>query len=384
VPGHRDWVRAAVSDFNARRQDIEIELEFRDWNTQRESLISSTIMGEGPDIIRVHHKYSVEFGQLGGLYALERFADFPQVRERIFANAWEQVAYDGQHYGVPVTLLPFILVVNRQIMDSHGLAMPQTWEDIRAMGAQLKERDLHAFTMPGGLNLDTAYRFLALLYKAGGSVLNEDWSRAAFNGPAGVAALTFLIELKRDGYMPTAAAAYASDENTAHWSTGRAALSIEGPWWQNTTSDNYGFDLDNLVLARVPVPAVPPEAGASNTLLDVVMVSITGYTPVPEQAWEVVKALNVDHPVWRTPDPAMGGIPALKAAYDAGVESQYIGLDVLAAAAANGRGWPGHPAVTEIQRHIADAVNVALSGVTGPREALDNAAAEVDELLEDY
>jgi len=40
--------------------------------------------------------------------------------------------------------------------------------------------------------------------------------------------------------------------------------------------------------------------------------------------------------------------------------------------------------VTEIQRHIADAVNVALSGVAEPQAALDAAASEVDELLEDY
>lgn len=384
VEGHRDWIRAATDSFNTSRRDIQIHLEFRDWDTQRESLISSTIMGEGPDIIRVHHKYSVEFGQLGGLYPLERFADFPQVKEQIFANAWEQVAFEGQHYGVPVTLLPFILAANRELMDSVGVAIPRTWEELRAAGEPFKAHDIHAFTMPCGLNLDSAYRFLPLLFKAGGQVLNQDWSAAAFNGPAGVAALSFLVDLKTAGYMPAAAAAYAFDENAAHWCGGRAAMSIEGPWWQNTVTENYDFDLANLALALIPGPSVALEEGAPRTLLDVVMVSITGYSKVPEPAWEVIKALNVEHPVWRRPDPGMGGIPALKAAYEPGVKSDYIDLDVLAAAAANGRGWPGHPAITEIQRHLADAVNVALTGVRGPREALDAAANEVNELLEDY
>ena len=70
LPGMQEWVKDAVERFNAERDDIYIELEFRDWATQRESLISTTILGDGPDIIRVHHKYSVEFGELGGLYAL--------------------------------------------------------------------------------------------------------------------------------------------------------------------------------------------------------------------------------------------------------------------------------------------------------------------------
>ena len=48
VPGLREWVRGAVEEFNATRSDIVIELEFRDWATQRESLISTTIVGDGP------------------------------------------------------------------------------------------------------------------------------------------------------------------------------------------------------------------------------------------------------------------------------------------------------------------------------------------------
>ncbi len=384
VPGHQAWIKQAVEKFNASHRDIRIEMEIRDWATQRESLISTTIVGEGPDIIRVHHKYSVEFGELGGLYPLENFPDFPQVKERFFPNVLEQVEFQGKHYGLPITMLPFILAVNREILEKYDLEIPRTWEEMRAMGPLLKEGGIHAFTMPGGVNLDTAYRFLPLLYKAGGRVFDEDWSRAAFNGPAGKAALSFLVEMQQAGYFPSASAAYAFDENAAHWCTGKAALSIEGPWWQDIVLGNYKFDLAKLVLAPVPGPEQLLEPNPPRTLLDVVMVAITGYTRVPQQAWVVLKALNVDDPVWQVPNPEMGGIPAHKAAYAPGVQSKYIGLEVLAEAGRNGLGWPGHPGITEIQRHIADAVNMALTGVMSPQEALDNAAQEVDEILNDF
>lgn len=384
VPGLRAWVQQAVADFNAERSDIQIELEFRDWATQRESLISTTIVGDGPDIVRVHHKYAVEFGELGGLYALENFPDFPQVKERVLDNVWELVEYDGQHYGLPVTMLPFVLAVNTDIMARMGLEVPQTWDEMLALGPKFAGTGIEPFTMPGGVNLDTAYRFLPLLYKAGGRVFNENWSAAAFNGPAGQAALEFLVEMKVKGYLPAGSAAYRFDENAAHWSTGKAALSIEGPWWQDIVHGNYGFDLNNLALAQIPAPATHIGPRESRTLLDVIMISITGYTKVPNEAWEVVKALDLDHPVWRNPNPTMGGIPTLKAAYAEGVQSDYINLDQLALAGANGLGWPGHPAITQIQRHIADAVNMALTGTLSPKEALDLAAEEVDEVLSDY
>ena len=384
LPGVIEWAKGAVERFNAERDDIQIELEFRDWATQRESLISTTILGEGPDIVRVHHKYSVEFGELGGLYALENFEDFPTVKKRIIDNVWEPVSYEGKHYGLPVTMLPFILAVNRDILSKHGLEIPQNWEQLQSIGPLLKRHEIDAFTMPGGVNLDTAYRFLPLLFRAGGRVFNADWSAAGFNGPAGVAALSMLVEMKNQGFMPAASAAYRFDENAAHWAMEKAALSIEGPWWQNTVSGNYDFDLDKLVLAQVPGPAKQFEEHPSGTLLDVVMVAITGYSPVPEHAWEVLKALYVEDPVWRSPNPNLGGIPTQKAAYAPGIESDYIGLDELAEAGRNGISWPGHPGITEIQRHIADAVNMALTGTLTPQEALDQAAEEVNEILSDY
>ena len=384
VPGHQAWIKQAVKRFNEGRQDIYIELEIRDWATQRESLISTTIAGDGPDIIRVHHKYSVEFGQLGGLLPLETFPDFPQVAERFFPNVLEQVEYQGKHYGLPITMLPFVLAANQSLLDKYHLQIPRTWEEMRAMGPVLKAEGIDVFTMPGGVNLDTAYRFLPLLYRAGGRVFDENWTHAAFNGPAGLAALSFLIEMKQAGYMASASAAYAFGENAAHWCTEKAALSIEGPWWQDVVLGNYKFDISKLVLAQVPGPAQPIEPNPPRTLLDVVMVSITAYTKVPQEAWTVLKALNVDDPVWRIPDPAMGGIPAHKAAYEPGVQSKYIGLDVLAEAGRNGLGWPGHPGITEIQRCIADAVNMALTGTLSPQEALDTAAQEVNEILSDY
>ena len=184
--------------------------------------------------------------------------------------------------------------------------------------------------------------------------------------------------------MPAASSAYAFDENAAHWTTGKAAFSIEGPWWQDIVRGNFDFDLSQLALAQVPVPEDPPGKHPSRTLLDVIMVAITAYTPHPQEAWTVLKALNFDDPIWKVPDPKMGGLPTYRDAYGPGVEPRYIGLDQLEAAGRNGLGWPGHPAITEIQRHISDAVNRAMTGVMTPREALDHAAAQVDELLADY
>ena len=96
------------------------------WASQRESLITSTIAGAGPDIIRVHHMYSVEFGELGGLYALGNFVDFPSVKERVLDNLWDYVSYDDRLYGLSTMGLPYVLAVNQDLLDRHGLDIPLT------------------------------------------------------------------------------------------------------------------------------------------------------------------------------------------------------------------------------------------------------------------
>ena len=351
---------------------------------QRESLISAVIMGEGPDMLHVLHRYSSEFGDIGGLCALEEFPDFPQVKAQFLPNIMELVSSRGLHYGLPITGLPFVLAVNKKILADHDLEIPSTWEELRAMGPVLKASGIHAFTMPGGPKGEASYRFFALLGKAGGRVLSEDWTRATFAGPAGLGALRLLVEMQQQGHFPEAAAAYLDGENLAHWCTERAAISVEGPWWQYSTKGQYDFDVSKLALAPVPVPAVPLEPNPPRTLVDVSMVSITGYSEVKEEAWEVAKTIFLEHPSRRSQSATMSGLSPVRAAYGEGLESDYIDLEVLLSQAQVGLGWPNHPKIAEIQVIMAIAINTALAGVASPEEALLAAAAEVDEILSEY
>ncbi len=185
---------------------------------------------------------------------------------------------------------------------------------------------------------------------------------------AGVATLEFLVDLKDRGFVPEGNAAYAFHENCAHWVSERALLSIEGP----------------LMLRPLPVPPDPLEPRPPKTLIDVVMVAIPAYTRVPEAAWAVLKELYVHDPVWQTADPEQSGLPTQKSAFETRAFEGYIDIDVMADEGTRALGWPPHPAVSQIARRLAEAVNEAFSGMATPKQALDNAARDVDEVLADY
>ena len=91
---------------------------------------------------------------------------FPNVKERILDNVWELVEYDGKHYGLPVTMLPFVLAVNTDIMGRMGLEVPKTWDEMLALGPQFAGTGIEPFTMPGASIWTRPTAFLPLLYKA--------------------------------------------------------------------------------------------------------------------------------------------------------------------------------------------------------------------------
>ena len=102
--------------------------------------------------------------------------------------------------GVPALVDNLSLVYNKKLFDQAGLAYPTadwTWDDFRAAAKKLtdpsKKQFGWAYVADGGE--DTVWRFDALLWQAGGDILNSDNTQAEFNSPAGVKAATLLQQM---------------------------------------------------------------------------------------------------------------------------------------------------------------------------------------------
>jgi multiple sugar transport system substrate-binding protein len=223
------------------------------------------------------------------------------------------------------------------------------------------------------------------LYKAGGRVLSDDWSKATFNEPAGVAALEMLLELQRDGTIPPGNAAYAFAENADLWGAGKAAMSTEGPWWQGVMTTQ--FNLDTSILTVAPVPVQPEAVGGNppGTLLDLTMLAIMNQGKNVEGAWELLKYLrSPERDALKVNPEVTDGLPTTKRPYeDPSIEWTFIGKETYVNELESVVTWPNHPNITEIQLKIAEGLNAAFSGAASAQEALDAAAEDVNEILED-
>ena len=386
TPGNIEYYTNELIPMCEEQLGITVDLQERDWARQREDILAAITAGDVPDVMRVHNKYVAEFGESGILKQLEDYDDFDEVAATFVPSYLATVSHDANHYGLPEGVLPFVLAVNQELLDAAGVDVPTTWEEFVAAAKALSNPDegTYGYTFPGGVNLDTAYRFAPWLYKAGGRVLNDDWTAAVFNEEPGVAALEMLLELQSAGALPEGNAAYAFAENADLWGAQKAAMSTEGPWWQNVMRDQYNLETDKLTIAPVPAPAQPIGEHPPATLLDVTMLTIMADGPNPDAAWELLKCMRAPENDLAFTDPNQGGVlPATQAAYEEGVDWGFIGKDTYIEQAGAVEIWPNHPQITEIQMALAAGLNAAFAGTASAQEALDDAADEVQEILDD-
>ncbi len=97
---------------------------------------------------------------------------------------------DGKVVGVPALVDNLSLVYNKKLFQQAGVAEPTndwTWDDFRAAAKKLTDASTHSYgwAYVNDGSEDTVWRFLAMLWQAGGDLLTSDNSKPAFDDAAG-------------------------------------------------------------------------------------------------------------------------------------------------------------------------------------------------------
>ena len=149
--------------------------------------------------------------------------------------------------GVPALVDNLSLVYNKKLFDQAGVPYPTpdwTWDDFRAAAKKLtdpsKKQFGWAYVADGGE--DTVWRFDALLWQAGGDILNSDNTQAEFNSDAGREGATLLQQMAtvdHSVYLDNGNGNYANLFNS-----GKIAMLYTGPWDLSGFPDvDYGIQI---------------------------------------------------------------------------------------------------------------------------------------------
>lgn len=121
-------------------------------------------------------------------------------KKDIYPAILSSTQYKGKSYSVPFADSTQLLFINDQLAKKYDLKTPTSWDDIKNIGEKLKADGIYA------MSLDQSYDMVleTMANQAGYPYVSKD-GKANLSKPDVIAAAQTILDLKKDGYLKTAA-----------------------------------------------------------------------------------------------------------------------------------------------------------------------------------
>ncbi len=132
----------------------------------------------------------------GALYDLTQFEDFWQVAKRFVPGAFVPYVYNEGVYAIPETLDFHALVYRKDVFETLGLKVPDTWDDVIGILPELQRYGMNFYhNISAGVGYKWFYQTTPLIFQNGGRLYTEDGLKTAINEPNSVKGLQALGNL---------------------------------------------------------------------------------------------------------------------------------------------------------------------------------------------
>ena len=394
VASTRPALNALIDRFEEEHPHIRVNAQYiPTGDALVQKLVSAVESGTAPDVSWVHADFLGKLAAAGAIHPMEPFVEGPDGLSQeelddflpglLYAASWHDTLY-----AMPMEATILSLVYNRDWFREAGLDPdnpPATWTELEDYVRRLTTDEdgdgrldrfgfyLPVFTASGPLNIWMVLQWSTFLWQAGGDLIEEAGTRAVYDDPAGVRALTYWRDLYETMQRPA-----FSMPHDAMFVSGRAAMIMDGPWDLPRLHEAASFDW-----AVAPLPAGP---AGQYTYLAGEQLAIFRQTEHPDEAWAFVKwILKPEVQAYFSAE--SGYLPVRQSTLDLPgyrahlEEDQALRsfIEQLPIARVRRRIDDYH---VEINRHVAEAIEQTLVGRIDPATALSASAQRSNALLE--
>ncbi|RWF48077.1 MAG: ABC transporter substrate-binding protein [Mesorhizobium sp.] len=255
---------------------------------------------------------------------------------------------------------------------------PKTWDEVIALGGKIK-------ALGNGVDgIDFRWQgddwmFSALLFGAGGKMLNEDESKVAFNGPEGEKAVEILARMVKEGGMPV----FTKPAGEQAFAAGKVGFEFQTTGALVNTIKNVG---DKFTLRTAKIPLIDPANGHLPTGGNAVVI-LTKDAAKQGAAWKFAKFAAGPYGA-SVVVPGTGYVPNNELAakspeylgdfykknplFQAGLSQMPLMVPWYAFPGTNG---------VKVTQTIVDNLSRIVDQSATPREALGDAASDVEGML---
>ena len=382
VDQERTATDAAAAEFNTTDAGFTVKPVFvgnSDYILTK--LLTAITTGKYPDISYLYGSWMANIAKSPKLVTLDdliaQSSDFNW--DDFFPAEREAAMVDGKVVGIPALVDNLALVYNEKLFDEAGIAYPTadwTWDDFRAAAQKLTDTGAgrYGWAYVNDASEDTVWRYWAMLWQAGGDILTPDNTKAAFDSPAGLKAMTLLRDL-----AVTDKAVYLDNGNGQYvnlFNAGKIGMLWTGPWDISSINKDVSFGVQFL-------PADVSHATISGP--DNWVILDNGQQNAQDAftylTWYTSPEVHLKYCI------ATSTLPLTKAEtelpeYQSVYLKKYPTMEVFVANMDNAtKARPTVASYPKISAAVGQAVQAVLLGKADPQEALDAAQQAVDAIL---
>lgn len=179
--------------------------------------------------------------------------------------------YNGKKYFIPVGYHYVAFFYNKELFDTAGVTIPETWDELKEVAAQFKQAGIPAFALGSKERWPAQFWFDYLLVRTAGATYRQELmeGKHAYTDPLVVHVVEMWKEFIDAGYFYPEANAYDWAEAADIVARGQAAMTLMGTWitgyYKNTLNQegdtDYSYFTFPVVDPQVPTIAVGPIDG---------------------------------------------------------------------------------------------------------------------------
>jgi multiple sugar transport system substrate-binding protein len=360
-----------IPRFERTHPGIKVKHVAIPYNDLHQKLLTATAGGTLPDVVRSDIIWVPELAKLGVLVPLDQqLKDFKALAAIAFPGALATNAWKSHYYGLPLDTNTRVLMWNTEALQQGGMAAPpKTWGQLQTLANRLKGKDVVAFADGG----TSGWSVLPWIWSGGGSLTNKQLTKATgyLNSPKSVAAVQYLVNLHKSG-----AAKFGNVDGGAQTSDGLAtakyATILDGPWMFPIFAGQY----PEFRLRTSLVPAGP--GGKSISVVggeDIVM------TKSSKRKGEAAEFIRFMLSKWTQTQMAKVGQMSIRKDLKSQLTKIHAYYGIFIDQLATARPRTPHPQWPKMDSLIDSYVAKAIKGDMTVRDALTEAAEQIDDLL---
>jgi multiple sugar transport system substrate-binding protein len=187
-----------------------------------------------PDIAYIYGSWGSNIARSSKVADIKDIVSQPKYKwDDFWPNERARLTVDGKVIGFPAVVDNLVVMYNKKIFAKLGIPEPSanwSWDDFRAIAKQCTDPSSgsYGFSYPTDSSEDTVWRFWAMLWQGGGTILSEDGKHATFNSDAGVRALTTLQQMAVTDHSVYLDPTDSKMEQL--FLGGKTCMHISGPW----------------------------------------------------------------------------------------------------------------------------------------------------------